>query len=533
MKLAKTKSYGAFQAGPIVKGIIGEISVLAAAGKLVDAEAKARELHNQVPGRADVNDVLSLSLVDQKKYGAAVPFAEAAVKAEPHGSTYLVNLGRLYLDLEMIEDALPVLERAVACRPSPFEASWALAAFFFRSGKAERSIDYFEKALATADAQAAAQIRLNYFDALSSLGRIAEAENAARPLLDDPGSRILATIRIASLRKHTVDSAILQQLLPLEGVATLEPDTRARLFLEIGKIYDNSKAYDEAFRFFTKAKAERKWSGSNELFAEEVNAQIRAFAPDVFTKYAEFGNPSDQPVFVVGMPRSGTTLTEQIIAAHPEAGGAGELNRMNSLFRVLAGSSRPEALYNVLEWAGPKKWSDVSYHYLRLINHLCPEKSRIVDKMPHNFMVVGFLALCFPNARIVHVFRNPADNFISAYQNHMNLYHGYSFDQVTYAKYYLQYMRLMDHWKSILPGKIHDLSYDQLVQDPEPVARSLIEFVGLEWSDECLKFHEKSTTVRTFSKYQVRTPINSSSLARWRNYEKHLGPLLEVLAENT
>ena len=107
---------------------------------------------------------------------------------------------------------------------------------------------------------------------------------------------------------------------------------------------------------------------------------------------------------------------------------------MSSLFRSLAGSSGPEALHNVLEWAGPKKWSDVSYHYLRLINHLCPGKSRIVDKMPHNFMVVGFLALCFPNARIVHVIRNSADNFISAYQNHMNRFHGYSFDQVTYAK---------------------------------------------------------------------------------------------------
>lgn len=517
------------QAGPYAKKVIGEITALGDAGKLEDAETKARELHKLYPDRADVNDALSLTLVDQKKYGLALPFAEFAVKQEPKNSAYLVNLGRLYLDLEVIEDALPVLERAMACKPTPFQAPWAIAEFFHETGKAERAIPYFEKALAAADNASALQIQQDQLNSLSSLGRVEQAEKLATKLAQQRGFKAIAVVRRASLQKYKTDAPILEELRSLLNEEKIGQERKALALLETGKIYENSKKYDEAFECFARSKIERKWNGDLESFTNEVNAEIAAFNPDVFEKYLKFGSSSEQPVFVVGMPRSGTTLTEQIIGAHPEAGGVGELKRIRTLYSGFARYDRPEDLFQVFDRVGSDKWKDVPNLYLRLINYLSPGKKRVVDKMPHNFVMVGFIALCFPKARIVHIHRNPVDNFISAFQNHMSDFHGYSFDQVTYAKYYQLYERLMAHWNTVLPGKIFDLSYDSLVQEPEPIVRRLIDSIGLPWSDECLKFHEKETTVRTFSKHQVRSAVNANSLERWRNYEKHLGPMLDIL----
>ena len=527
--MAKLKSYGTFQAGPVVKKTIEVISALSQAGRLVEAEAKAQELYKQFPDRADVNDALSLTLVDQRKFVLALAFAEAAVKSEPKNPAYLVNLGQLYLDLGVIENALPILERAEACKPSPFEAPWAIAEFFHDSGKAERSIEYFKKALVGADEKSALQIQQDYLRSLISLGRVDEAEKLAAILANHPEYKVSAVIRAASLKKHKVDSPMFEQLQSLRNSEKLEPEAKAGIILEIGRIFENSKNYDEAFRCFAESKVGLKYTGSTEDFTKLVNVLIQAFPADTFSKFAEFGSQSDQPVFVVGMPRSGTTLTERIIAAHPEAAGVGELHRMRNLFSRLTSKEGTQSLDEALRCLGPDQWEDVSKNYLRLINYLSPNKRRIVDKMPHNFVIVGFIALCFPHARFVHCFRNPIDNFVSAFQNRMSSAHGYSFDQVSYAKYYLQYSRLMAHWKSVLPGRIFDLSYEELAQNPEPTARKLIGFLGLEWSDECLRFHEKEATVRTFSKYQVRNAINANSVARWKNYEKYLGPIIEIL----
>ena len=527
--MSNLKPAAKLQAGSYVKKVLGELSALSVAGKLEEAESKARELHRQYPDRADVNDALSLALVDQKKQGAALPFAEYAAKAEPKNSAYLVNLGRLYMELEVIEDALPVLERAMACKPAPFQAPWAIAEFFHETGKAERAIPYFEKALATADKSSFMQIQQDLLQSLSSLGRVAQAESVASNMAPHRGFNAIATVRKASLHKYKIDSPIFEELQSLKSEESMGPERKAMVSLEIGRIYENSKKYDEAFDCFANSKVDRKWNGDLEAFAEEAAAHIAAFNPEAFSKYAAFGNPSEQPVFVVGMPRSGTTLTEQIIGAHPHAGGVGELKRIRRLYSGFAREAHPEDLFDVFKRVGPGKWRDVPNLYLRLINYLSPGKKRIVDKMPHNFVMVGFIALCFPNARIVHTRRNPMDNFISAYQNHMSDFHGYSFDQITYAKYYQHYERLMAHWNAVLPGRIFDLNYDELVQEPEPIVRKLVDFIGLEWSDECLKFHEKETTVRTFSKHQVRSAVNANSLQRWRNYEKHLGPMLEIL----
>jgi hypothetical protein len=180
---------------------------------------------------------------------------------------------------------------------------------------------------------------------------------------------------------------------------------------------------------------------------------------------------------------------------------------------------------------GPTRWSAVSQQYLNLINVLAPAAPHTVDKMPHNFLHLGFIRLCFPNARIIHCTRNPLDNFVSAFQNRLNIRHSYSYDQVDYGQYYLEYTRLMYHWKTVFPDSIYESRYEELTQSPEAAVRKILDFLGLPWEEACLSFNERQSTVKTLSRMEVRNPINTGSISRWRNYEKHLSPIMAVFKQ--
>jgi Sulfotransferase family len=229
------------------------------------------------------------------------------------------------------------------------------------------------------------------------------------------------------------------------------------------------------------------------------------------------------------MPRSGTTMTEQIIASHSQVEGVGELDRMARLDLGMARGKGMQGILDKMSEVGPDNWNMVCLQYLNLVNALAPDAMRTVDKMPQNFISLGFIHLCFPNAKIIHCKRNPLDNFISAYQNAMNSSHDYAYDQVAYGKYYIKYLELMDHWKVVIPSNIYESQYEKLTANPETEVRKMLEFLGLPWEEACLKFNERKSTVRTFSSLQVRNPINTSSVARWRNYEKYLGPIRSIL----
>ena len=177
---------------------------------------------------------------------------------------------------------------------------------------------------------------------------------------------------------------------------------------------------------------------------------------------------------------------------------------------------------------GPSRWKAVPQQYLNVLNALAPTARYAVDKMPHNFREIGFIHLCFPNAKIIHCRRNPLDTFVSTFQNSMNSSHSYAYDQSDYGEYYLEYLRLMNHWKSVFPESIYESDYEALTGNPETEVRKILDFLGLPWEEACLRFNERQSTVKTFSLMQVRNPINKGSIARWRKYEKHLSPIITV-----
>jgi hypothetical protein len=230
-------------------------------------------------------------------------------------------------------------------------------------------------------------------------------------------------------------------------------------------------------------------------------------------------DPSERPVFIVGMIRSGTTLAEQILASHRAVFGAGELMFWNSA----AAGYHPAAPGGALE---ARALSDLASQYLRLLKTLAADALRAVDKMPGNFLHLGLIHAALPHARIIHMRRHPIDTCLSIYFQHFESFHAYATDLEDLAHYYTEYLRLMTHWRSNLPpGTILDVPYEGLVGDQEAWSRRMLEFIGLPWDPQCIDFHRTERTVITASKWQVRQKLSNSSVNRWRNYEKFIGPL--------
>lgn len=500
-------------------------------GHGMEAETVARGLQQQYPAQGDVNHALALALVMQGKDGEALIFAKAAVKAEPRNGDYLVNLGRLYLKYEVVEDALPLLEKALRYNPSLYEAPRAMGEFYYQVGNGHRAAGCLKQALALSPSGQRHQIEMQLVEVLSSLGLTDEVEGLLEPLTAIGKFRVEALVQLAGLRKHSVESGIfglLQQ--ELEG-GSPSPEASASLHNVIGRIYENSAEYGKAFEHFRKSKEFLKKEFDFEALQQTVDSVIEDFGLDTLKEFEGYGDPSRIPVFVVGMPRSGTTLTEQIIAAHPKAAGVGELERIGRMRKGLSGGTSTADMLEAMRAGGPSGVRAMTGSYLGLLKFLAPTAKRVIDKMPQNFLRLGFIALLFPNARIVHCQRDPADTFVSAFQNMMLPNHSYSYSPEEFARYYKEYTRLMAHWNRVLPGRIFNLRYEDMVTDQEAKTRELLEFLGLPWDSRCLRFHETALAVKTFSKQQVRSPVNRNSIGRWRNYEEQLQPLFKILAD--
>ena len=318
----------------------------------------------------------------------------------------------------------------------------------------------------------------------------------------------------------------------------LSKTDRMQLDFGLGKAYADLEDHDRSFRHLLAGNAaKRSTIAYDEQATFALFDRIEAlFTRELIEAKSGSGDPSPLPIFVIGMPRSGTTLIEQIIASHPVVYGAGELQTFNDVILTVRGpdgNSLPYPDFVSALDAGPLQ--QIGARYLALVRALSAKHGhagaeRITDKMPSNYYFAGLIQLALPNAKIIHTIRDPVDTCISCFSKLFSAEQNHTYDLGELGRYYKRYERLMAHWRTVLPpGRILDVRYEDVVADVEQQARRIIAYCGLPWTDRCLSFHKTDRPVRTASATQVRQPIYKSAVGRWRVYEQHVGPLLDAL----
>jgi tetratricopeptide (TPR) repeat protein len=442
-----------------------------------------------------------------------------------------IGLARLLQDDNRIDEAKTLLLDLTNRLPDKTDAWCQLGSVLTEQGDAEQAQAAFKRALSV-DSKAV--------DAITGLANL----NLEAGKIDDAVAGLQAAIEIdpdnIGARFHLTQSAKVKKgcanLAVLEAKATslhtLSADKRISLHYALGKAYDDLKAYDKAFPHFIQgAKLKRQKIQYSALAdANRTRNIIETFSPDFFKSLSGGGDLDATPIFVLGMPRSGTTLTEQIIASHPLVHGAGELN---DLFEVVQQPVKGSAVLpypDNLRGIHPNTLTQWGAAYIARLRQHSSTSQRITDKMPVNYMAMGLIVQMLPNAKIVHVKRNPVDTCLSCFTRLFNRHQDATYDLAELGQHYVSYDLLMHHWRRLLPpDSFIEVQYEDIVADMVGQSKRLIEFVGLPWHDACLDFHKNERSIRTASVAQVRQPIYNSSVERWRHYETFLTPLLDEL----
>ncbi|MGA9416758.1 MAG: sulfotransferase, partial [Terriglobales bacterium] len=367
---------------------------------------------------------------------------------------------------------------------------------------------------------------------LSELGRFDEARAcfertvAIAPLL---AGSYYDLVRCRPVTSNKNDNGLLQAMQAALATPGLEAGQRQRLHLAIGKAEEDLGDYDLAMQHFDAADAVRRGSASfdSAAFSIEIDRLIGRCTRELMARAPELGSSDATPVLIIGMPRSGTTLVEQIVSMHPEVGGGGELNFWNERGAAWQRPAGNETQFVVTDFLA-KAVSD----YLGVLRAIAPAAARVTDKMPFNFLWAGLIHLSFPRAIIIHCRRSAVDTALSIHQTHFHPSLAFPTGGAELVAYFRSYQRLIDHWRSVLPtDRFIEVDYEELTRAPEPVIRRMIAACGLEWHDACLRPESNPRAVKTPSKWQTRQPIYRTSVERWRRYEPWLGPL-RALVEN-
>jgi len=505
---------------------MNEALALHAKGRFLEAEARYQAILAHKPDHPDANNGMGNLSIAAEKPDFAIGFFEKAVAARPSDFRFLNNLGNVLADTGRTEEGLPYLERALKLRPGNYELLYNIGRSYQKLGNAQRGIGFLERAVAARPQSPDAAFALA--EAMSTLRTHDEAEAGYRKAeaMGSPKAGVL--VGISAIRKQTEENNILAEIeaaLSFPMTPADPPKRKPQLHFAAAKTLIDLKRYDDAWPHLAAANADYPPFDLKKFVADQ-DAMIRLFSKPFLDARGTYGSPSERPVFIVGMPRSGTSLTEQILSSHPAVTGAGELNFMHTIANRLFYSLGTGAVFSdQVRAITPDRAKALAGEYLSKIEFFSATALRITDKMPHNFRLVGLIALLFPQARIVFCRRDAMDNCFSIYSNALNDFHSYGSDLATLGAYYREHIRLMTHWQTVLPGRIFEMRYETLVDDLEGEARRLVEFVGLDWDPAVLSFFQSERQVSTISKWQVRQPIYKTSVARWKPFEAQLGPL--------
>lgn len=540
--------------------------IYACMARFVEAEQRLERALQLLPNAPNTHYVLGGARVSMGKLDAAAESFSNALRFAPNMAEAYFELGNVFFAQERIGDAQRAYGRALHLKPSLAAAHFRLGLTYELQGNIDSAVACHKTAVgldpnlvlsycqlgglmitrghwddALKYFHTAQRVQPGLVQAIAGEASICELRGDGRgaydliaPLLKQSGSYNptvgLVYAKICRMVDRCAEAAdYLESVLRLGSLPAFD---RLKVHFGLGMLYDRMHRYDEAFVHFRQGNQLKshvlRYDESEDL--AYAGRLLKVFTAETMARVPRSQATEDRMIFIVGMPRSGTSLTEQILASHPEVYGAGELYGISDIVKLLSASTKyrggyPESILDVTA----DQLDALAQKYLENVLRAGGDATRITDKMPHNFSHLGLINLLFPGARVVHCVRNPMDTCLSIYAQNFSNAHPYATDLKILGRYYRLYEKIMQHWKNVLDLQILDFHYEELVGNPEHQIRRLLDFCGLKWSDTCLNFHESKRDVVTASYDQVRQPLYSRSVGRWKWYEQHLQELKMAL----
>jgi len=535
-------------------------------GNHAEAKSLCQQVLRKKPNNFEALKLLGFIAMSSGDFKRAIQIFAKVISRKPKSAIAYYNLGLAYINAGEASFAVQNFKKSIELKPDLACVYGDFCLALTRCGDIEAAISAGEKAVSLLPDNAIAHCNLaQAYDAWKSYdSAYKHYQKAAELLPNHPGIQLaLATAyvgfgntkaasecyrkviklypedvesyrQLARINKFTsTDHEDVQKLKAILSESWLNDEGRASILSALGKIYQDCKLYDDAFAYYEQANKLQETLSDfvPEVFADYITSLIKVFDSEILSEKRTLGNVSKAPVFIVGVPRSGTSLVEQILSSHHDVFGAGELTWIGLAAEALPGYLKAATPYpECTQTLTKSNINELTEKYLNYLHSLSGKESRITDKMPNNFLQLGLIHILFPNARIIHCRREPRDACTSMFCQYFPGGHAISHDMFKLGVFYKQYQRLMAHWRTALPtGTMIEVDYEELVSNQEAESRRLIDFIGLEWDDACLDFYKKKRLVYTASANQVTKPIYTSSINRWKRYEKHLQPLEDGL----
>lgn len=441
------------------------------------------------------------------------------------------NLGNCLRHLGRLAEAEQALRRATALAPDWAMAHYNLGRVLAAMARHGEAVVALRRAIRLAPGLTRAHVRLGIV--LQEIGQLEAARACYRQALALQPDNPAAHAYLAQIDQEPLSREVVARLEGLARSGRFRGPDAQHLHFALAQRYDQLDELNRAFEHLIAGnrlkRAQMRYKVERDL--DRFEAIARTMNHDLFRACAGSGDPSPVPIFVIGMPRSGTTLIEQILASHGKVHGAGELPDLPKVAKAMLQDVIQSGAKGVGHHLTPERVRQLGEAYLGRLRKRAPHAPRIVDKMLTNFIYVGMIRLMLPNAHVIHARRHPLDTCLSIFRKVFASGLEFSYDLTELGRYYAGYARLMRHWHEVLPGFVLDVRYEELIEDQRGTTERILQHCGLEWDDRCLQFHETQRLVRTASVAQVRQPIYRSSAGAWKRYGDRLRPLIEALGD--
>ena len=491
--------------------------------KLLQAESRVNKLIKENPQIVILYNLLGLILTEQKKYDKAINTFNEGIKIKSDYAVCYANLANIYKLQEENTKAESLYKKAIELDSKLIDPINNLGTLYLNQNKTLKAVDCFKKALKINSKYFVSSYNLGV--AYKSLGDFEKAKIYFNQAVDSNKYLYSAHRALSQITQYKKHDKHLDFLIELFNDSNVNLSQKDELAFSLGKAHDDLKLYKDAFNYFKAGNDIRRKKINFSINDEkkEFNLIKNIFKKELFNNTGGTNINDSSPIFVLGMPRSGTTLIEQIISSHSKVFGGDELNFLPAVIKENFVDKSGNLSFKKIKNFTEDDFNLIGNQYISKIKDLLTNKPRITDKMPINFKWIGLIKLILPKSKIIHCTRNAKDNCLSIFKNYftsIELNYAYNLDEI--IEFYNLYENLMIHWKNELENFIFDINYEELIKNPDKKIKELINFCNLEWEDDCLTFYKNKRVVKTASDTQIRKKIYSSSVDSWKKYKNEL-----------